>query len=58
MDRFEPLLQNTSNNDRTCAEYNVPYQKVFEKKKSIREGSSILWNSAKNLLNESVEKVL
>ncbi len=56
MDRLEPLLQNTSNNGGTWAEFNVPYQKVYDKKKAIKEGSSVLWNYAENLLNESVTK--
>ena len=30
MDRFEPLLQNTSNNGGTWAEFNVPYHKLFD----------------------------
>lgn len=56
MDRLEPLLQNTSNNGGTWAEFNVPYRKVYDKKKAIKEGSSVLWNYADNLLNESVAK--
>ena len=56
MDRFEPLLQNTSNNGGTWAEFNVPYQKVYGKKKVIGEGSSTIWNYAENLINESVDK--
>lgn len=56
MDRLEPLLQNTSNNGGTWTEFNVPYQKVYDKKKAIKEGSSVLWNYAENLLNESVAK--
>ena len=56
MDRFEPLLQNTSNNGGTWAEYNVPYQTVYDKKKSIKEGSVTIWNYAENLINESVDK--
>lgn len=56
MDRLEPLLQNTSNNGGTWAEFNVPYQKVYDKKIAIKEGSSVLWNYAENLLNESVAK--
>lgn len=55
MDRFEPLLQNTSNNGGTWAEFNVPYQKVYDKKKAIKNGSSIIWDYAEKLLNESVE---
>lgn len=56
MDRFEPLLQNTSNNGGTWAEFNVPYQKVYDKKKAIKNGSVTIWEYAKNLINESVEK--
>ena len=56
MDRFEPLLQNASNNGGTWAEFGVSYDKVYEKKKDIKEGSSSLWSYAKNLINESVDK--
>ncbi|NBA87543.1 HD domain-containing protein [Emticicia sp. CRIBPO] len=56
MDRLEPLLQNTSNNGGTWAEFNVDYQKVYDKKKVIKNGSATIWNYAENLLNESVEK--
>lgn len=56
MDRFEPLLQNASNKGGTWAEFNVPFQKVYEKKKVINDGSSAIWNYAEDLLNESVTK--
>lgn len=56
MDRFEPLLQNTSNNGGTWTEFNVSYQKVYDKKKAIQNGSAVLWNYAENLINESVDK--
>lgn len=56
MDRFEPLLQNTSNNGGTWAEFDVPYQKVYDKKVAIKDGSAKIWNYAENLINESVEK--
>ncbi|RZK54416.1 MAG: HD domain-containing protein [Pedobacter sp.] len=56
MDRLEPLLQNTSNNGGTWKEFNVPYQKVYDKKKAIKDGSTTIWNYAENLINESVEK--
>lgn len=56
MDRFEPLLQNTSNNGGTWKEFNVPYQKVYDKKKAIKEGSATIWEYAENLINESVDK--
>lgn len=56
MDRFEPLLQNTSNNGGTWREFNVPYQKVYDKKKVIKDGSTTIWNYAENLINESVDR--
>jgi putative hydrolase of HD superfamily len=56
MDRFEPLLQNTSNNGGTWAEFNVPYQKVYDKKKAIENGSITIWKYAEKLINESVDK--
>lgn len=56
MDRFEPLLQNASNNGGTWAEFNVPYQKVYDKKKAIKKGSTAIWNYAEELLDESVDK--
>ena len=56
MDRFEPLLQNTSNNGGTWTEFNVSYQKVYDKKKAIKSGSTAIWNYAENLINESVDR--
>ena len=56
MDRLEPLLQNTSNNGGTWKEFDVSYQKVYEKKSVIKEGSACLWDYAEELINESVEK--
>jgi putative hydrolase of HD superfamily len=56
MDRLEPLLQNTSNNGGTWKEFDVPYDKVYEKKKVIKEGSETIWDFAEVIINESVEK--
>jgi putative hydrolases of HD superfamily len=56
MDRLEPLLQNTSNEGGTWKEFNVDYQKVYDKKKAIKNGSASIWQYAENLINESVEK--
>ena len=56
MDRLEPLLQNTSNNGGTWKEFGVKYNKVYEKKSVIKNGSESLWNYAEGLINESVEK--
>lgn len=56
MDRLEPLLQNTSNNGGTWNEFGVDYNKVYEKKKIIKEGSNAIWKYAEELINDSVEK--
>ena len=56
MDRLEPLLQNTSNNGGTWAEYDVDYQKVYDKKIAIKNGYATLWVYAERLLEENVEK--
>jgi len=56
MDRLEPLLQNSSNNGGTWKEFGVKYDKVYEKKSVIKEGSKSIWNYAEGLINESVEK--
>lgn len=56
MDRFEPLLQNASNNGGTWAEFKVPYQTVYDKKKRIKDGSTVIWSYAEHLLNESADK--
>ena len=55
MDRFEPLLQNTSNNGGTWVEFDVSYQKVYDKKKAIKNGSTTVWNYAECLIKQSVD---
>lgn len=55
MDRFEPLLQNTSNQGGTWTEFNVDYEEVYNKKKVIKDGSASIWSYAEQLLNESVD---
>lgn len=56
MDRFEPMLQNASNDGGTWKEFNVPYETVVEKKKGMKEGSETVWNYAKNIVDEFYEK--
>jgi putative hydrolase of HD superfamily len=56
MDRFEPLLQNASNQGGTWAEFNVDYQKVYDKKKVIKDGSEAIWFYAEDLLNDCIQK--
>jgi len=55
MDRLEPLLQNISNGGGTWKEFGVSYEKVLEKKSVIQKGSDLLWEFARELINESVK---
>ena len=56
MDRFEPLLQNVSNNGGTWKEYDVDYSNVYKTQLVIKDGSSAIWDIAEPMLAESVEK--
>jgi putative hydrolase of HD superfamily len=56
MDRFEPLLQNVSNNGGTWTEFGVNYDQVYTKKQVIQQGSNTIWQYAEELINDSVEK--
>ncbi|WP_428740360.1 HD domain-containing protein [Tenacibaculum sp.] len=48
MDRFEPILQNTSNNGGTWKEFMVSKEKVINKTESISKGSETIWEYSLN----------
>ncbi|WP_299121238.1 HD family hydrolase [uncultured Tenacibaculum sp.] len=52
MDRFEPILQNVSNNGGTWKEYNVPLDKVLKKTSPIENGSKLIWDYSKKEIEE------
>ncbi|WP_246175038.1 HD domain-containing protein [Tenacibaculum aiptasiae] len=52
MDRFEPILQNISNNGGTWKEYNVPLDKVLKKTSPIENGSKLIWDYSKKEIEE------
>lgn len=56
MDRFEPLLQNISNNGGTWKEYDVDYANVYNTQLIIKDGSEAIWNIAEPMLEESLKK--
>jgi putative hydrolase of HD superfamily len=56
MDRLEPVLQNVSNNGGAWREHGVKYDQVVQKNSTIKQGSQTLWDFAKTLIDESVEK--
>ena len=56
LDRFEPLLQDAVNDGGSWAEFDIPYQKIYDLNKTIKNGSNTMWNYAEDLIDESVEK--
>ncbi|EZH75621.1 phosphohydrolase [Aquimarina atlantica] len=58
LDRFEPTLQNDSNNGGTWYDFDVEYQKVHEKTKAINKGSTRLWRYSETLINKHYKVVL
>lgn len=50
IDRLAPMMQNASNGGGTWKEFDVPKEKVIEKKKKINEGSEELWAYAQELM--------
>ena len=56
MDRFEPLLQNVSNDGGTWKEYGVDYSKVYKTQVVIKDGSAAIWDMAKPMLEQTMLK--
>ncbi|OZI05806.1 phosphohydrolase [Siphonobacter sp. BAB-5385] len=56
IDRFEPVLQNVSNQGGSWKEFNVDYEKVIKKVGVIDKGSSHIWDFAKTMIDDSLEK--
>lgn len=51
LDRFEPILQNSSNNGGTWHEYKVSKESVIDKTKPIMDGSVTIWEHSERLIN-------
>lgn len=55
IDRFEPVLQNASNNGGTWAEFQLEFDKVHRRLRSIANGSQTIWDYSENLLEQCRE---
>ncbi len=56
LDRFQPLLINFYSGGGTWKQPQVTHDRVIAKKTVIGQGSTVLWNHAKALLNQAVER--
>ena len=56
IDRFEPMLQNASNQGGTWREFAVPYDVIMKKSGIIANGSEELWDYAEGLVQDSQAK--
>jgi putative hydrolases of HD superfamily len=56
MDRLEPLMQNYHDNGHTWKKHNITAEKVLKLNKQIDKGSNTIWDYAKSLIDESIQK--
>ena len=56
LDRLEPLLQNYFTKGVSWKEFNIKYEQVIKANQHIENGSKKLWDYAKALIHDSVEK--
>ncbi|MFT3908403.1 MAG: HD domain-containing protein [Ferruginibacter sp.] len=56
MDRFEPFLQNVSNDGGTWKEYNVDYSRVYNTQALMQDGSKAIWKLAEPMLEQTMAK--
>jgi len=56
IDRFEPVLQNLSNNGGTWTEFNVEFNTIIQKINGIQKGSSAIWDYTEGMIHEGLRK--
>jgi putative hydrolase of HD superfamily len=56
VDRLEPLLQNYHDNGHAWKKHNITSEKVFQLNKQMESGSNELWNYAKSIIEDSIQK--
>lgn len=56
LDRIIPMLLNYHNNGQSWQEHNVTKQQALTVNRKIEDGSTILWDKAKQLIEEASEK--
>jgi putative hydrolase of HD superfamily len=56
LDRFQPVLQNISNNGGTWAEFDIEIETVLKKISPIERGSATIWRYTESIIEESIHK--
>lgn len=56
LDRLEPVMQNYFNNGHAWKKHNISSKQVMEKNSIIESGSKALWDYAKSLIEECIDK--
>jgi putative hydrolases of HD superfamily len=56
IDRLEPVMQNHFDNGHTWKMHNISSEKVLRVNKQIENGSKVIWDYAKSIIEESIEK--
>lgn len=56
LDRFQPLMHNYLTEGRAWVKHGIHKAQVIERNRHIAEGSPALWEIAKSMIDESVEK--
>lgn len=58
IDRLEPLMQNYYNEGDTWLKYDIKFEQIINGNKHMEEGSSVLWELARKMIEECREKGL
>jgi putative hydrolases of HD superfamily len=56
MDRLGPLMQNHYDNGHAWKMHNVTANMVLKKNEQIKKGSTVVWDYAKSIIENSIEK--
>ncbi|NMB36210.1 MAG: HD domain-containing protein, partial [Firmicutes bacterium] len=56
LDRFQPLLHNYVTEGKSWREHGINSEQVAARNKAIGEGSTVLWDCARELIQKAVER--
>ncbi len=56
LDRLEPLMQNYHDEGHTWKKYSIPSEKVLALNSKIEQGSAVIWEYAKSMIEDAVRR--